>query len=65
MKNPKKSETLEVRLAHETKQSFMERCRQKGQSASDVVRAAIEAYLDPAGSSKRPSALAMANLKVA
>jgi Ca2+-binding EF-hand superfamily protein len=65
MKSPKKSETLEVRLAHETKQSFMERCRQQGQSASDVVRAAIEAYLDPAASSKRPGALALPNLKIA
>ena len=42
---PKKSETLEVRLDHETKQDFLERCRENGTTASDVVRSAIDRYL--------------------
>ena len=42
---PKKSETLEVRLSHATKQAFMLRCRQQGCSASEVVRRFIEDFL--------------------
>ncbi len=42
---PKKSETLEVRLDYETKQDFLERCRENGTTASDVVRSAIDRYL--------------------
>ena len=44
-RKPKKSETLEVRLDHETKQDFIERCRENGTTASDVVRSAIDRYL--------------------
>ena len=39
---PKKSESLEVRLAHPTKQAFMARCRREGRTASEVVRELIE-----------------------
>ena len=41
----KKSEFLEVRLPHPTKQAFMDRCRADGRSASEAVRGFIEGYL--------------------
>ena len=41
----KKSETLEVRLDHETKRDFIETCRENGTTASDVVRSGIDRYL--------------------
>src|SRR4029453_47905 len=41
----KKSDTLEVRLPHETKQAFMARCRQDGRSASEVIRDFIDGYV--------------------
>lgn len=40
---PKKSETLEVRLPYAAKTAFMERCRREGLTASEVVRAMIDA----------------------
>lgn len=49
----KKSEFLEVRLPHPTKQAFMERCRADGRSASDAVRGFIDGYL--AGPARRPA----------
>jgi hypothetical protein len=42
---PKKSETLEIRLPHRTKEAFMARCREDGGSASEAVRAFIEAEI--------------------
>lgn len=48
----KKSETLEIRLPYETKTAFMDRCRQDGVTASQALRADIEARLTrkaPAG----------------
>ena len=42
---PKKSEFLEVRIPHPTKTAFMARCREDGRSASEAVRAFIEAEL--------------------
>ncbi|MCR5873463.1 hypothetical protein LRS10_04230 [Phenylobacterium sp. J426] len=44
---PKKSEFLEVRIPHPTKEAFMARCREDGRSASEAVRAFIEAELAP------------------
>ncbi len=44
-RKPKKSETLEVRLDHQTKQDFIETCRENGTTASDVVRTGIDRYL--------------------
>ncbi len=41
----KKSETLEIRLPHATKQAFMTLCRAEGRSASEAVRGSIEAAL--------------------
>lgn len=49
---PKKSETLEIRLPFETKTAFMDRCRRDGVTASQALRADIEARLTrkaPAG----------------
>jgi hypothetical protein len=45
MRGPKKSETLEIRLAHETKQAFMARCREEGRSVSEALRGLIEQAL--------------------
>lgn len=44
-KPPKKSETLEVRLPHQTKLAFMRRCRDDGQTASEAVRGFIDTEL--------------------
>lgn len=42
----KKSETLEVRIPHETKQAFLTACREDGTTASEVVRDCVQTYLD-------------------
>ncbi|MDB5469686.1 MAG: hypothetical protein JWR84_1246 [Caulobacter sp.] len=42
---PKKSESLEIRLPYETKTAFMDRCRLDGVTASEALRADIEARL--------------------
>jgi len=39
---PKKSETIEVRLSHEAKTAFMERCRQERLTASEAIRLFID-----------------------
>lgn len=44
----KKSETLEIRIPHPTKQAFMDRCRADGVSASAALRGFIERRLDEA-----------------
>jgi hypothetical protein len=54
---PKKSETLEVRLPHPTKQAFMARCRDEGRSASEAVRAFIDGELAPPPAAPRPRLL--------
>lgn len=41
----KKSDKLEVRLPHATKQAFLQRCQAEGRSASGAVRGFIDAYL--------------------
>lgn len=46
---PKKSETLEIRLPHPTKQAFMARCREEGVSASEALRGFIERRLETRG----------------
>jgi Ca2+-binding EF-hand superfamily protein len=48
-REPKKSETLEIRIPHETKTAFMSACRAKGVSASDVLRTCISGHLESAG----------------
>lgn len=42
---PKKSETLEIRIPHGTKQALMDRSRAEGKPASEVIRSFIDAYL--------------------
>lgn len=54
-RTPKKSETLEIRIPHETKQALMARSRAEGRPASEVVRGFIDAYLSEAACST-PSA---------
>jgi Ca2+-binding EF-hand superfamily protein len=44
-RKPKKDETIEVRLPHETKVAFMERCKAEGRTASEAVRGFIDAHL--------------------
>jgi Ca2+-binding EF-hand superfamily protein len=46
---PKKSESLEIRLPHTTKTAFMQACRKRGVSASEVLRGSIARYLSSSG----------------
>ena len=46
-KPPKKSETIEVRLSHEAKTAFMERCRHEQLTASEAIRLFIDDQLTP------------------
>ena len=38
----KKSETIEIRLSHEAKTAFMERCRRERRTASEAIRLFID-----------------------
>lgn len=40
----KRSESLEIRLGHQAKQEFMQACKNKGLTASEVIRDFVEAY---------------------
>ena len=51
MRPPKKSESLEIRLPHATKTAFMQACRRRGMSASEVLRGCIARYLSTSGGS--------------
>ncbi|MBP8246942.1 MAG: hypothetical protein KAX56_08760 [Phenylobacterium sp.] len=42
----KKSESLEIRIPHPTKEAFMARCRADGRSASEALRAFIDQQLE-------------------
>lgn len=42
----KKSETIEIRLSHEAKTAFMERCRLDRRTASEALRLFIDEQLD-------------------
>jgi hypothetical protein len=53
MKTPKKSESLEIRIPHPTKQAFMARCQAEGRTASEALRGFIEAHLEPAPAPRR------------
>lgn len=62
-RSPKKSEMLEVRLAHVTKRAFAEHCRSKGISVSQAVRDLIDQHLDgPAQHVRTRRRLAIAGL---
>lgn len=41
----KKTEMIEVRVAHEAKRDFLAACRRQGRTASDVIRDAIDRYI--------------------
>lgn len=45
LREPKKSETIEVRLPHEVKCALMDKARAEGRSASEVIRESIDCYL--------------------
>lgn len=50
----KKTDTMEIRLAPETKRAFMAACERHNKPASAVVRAFIDAYLARADRASRP-----------
>ena len=52
-KKSKKSETIEIRLSHEAKTAFMERCRLERRTASETLRLFIDGQLDPRPDSRR------------
>jgi hypothetical protein len=52
---PKKSESLEIRIPYPAKQAFMARCRQDGTSASEALRALIDAHLEDEPMRPRPA----------
>lgn len=41
-RQPKKTETVEVRLPFETKQAFMQHCRLEGRTASEAIRRFVD-----------------------
>ncbi|MEG2498395.1 EF-hand domain-containing protein [Brevundimonas sp.] len=45
-RQPKKTETVEVRMPFETKQAFMLRCRAEGRTASEAIRGFIDNELE-------------------
>lgn len=51
-KDPKKSDTLQIRIPHETKKEFLDACQEDRVSASEVLRRSILDYLS---FRKRPS----------
>ena len=52
----KKSETIEVRLSHEAKSAFAERCRRERRTISEAVRTFIDGQLDgPQRARRSPS----------
>jgi hypothetical protein len=55
---PKKSESLEIRIPYPAKQAFMARCRQDGTSASEALRALIDAHLEDEPMRPRPAPIA-------
>ena len=53
-REPKKSETLEVRLPHQVKGALMDKARAEGRSASEVIRKSIDEYLAEQPKEARP-----------
>jgi Ca2+-binding EF-hand superfamily protein len=53
-REPKKSDTLQIRIPHETKKQFLDACQDDETSASDVLRRSILDYLS---FRKRPSSV--------
>lgn len=50
----KKSESLEIRIPHPTKEAFMARCRDEGVSASEALRGFIDSRLAGPERSRAP-----------
>ncbi len=48
----KKSEAIEIRVPHDTKQQFMDACKADERTASEVLRNAIDVYLTRGGFSR-------------
>ncbi|HEV8408594.1 MAG TPA: EF-hand domain-containing protein [Sphingomicrobium sp.] len=44
-REPKKSETIEVRLPHKVKSALMNKAHSEGKSASEIIRQSIDSYL--------------------
>ncbi len=57
----KKSESLEIRLPYSQKQAFMEACRERGVTASDVLREFIAEELQPEPDAPRSWAMTVRN----
>ena len=53
IKPPKKSESIEVRLSHEAKTAFMERCRHEQLTASEAIRLFIDDRLNTGANPSR------------
>jgi hypothetical protein len=46
-RRPKKTNTIEIRLADEEKAAFVEQCRQEGRTVSETIRALIAERVAP------------------
>lgn len=57
MKQPKKSETLEVRLSHPDKVALQDKAASEGRTVSHVIRGLISSYLSQAETRSKPSLL--------
>ena len=53
IKPPKKSESIEIRLSHEAKTAFMERCRDEQLTASEAIRLFIDDRLGQRSNPRR------------
>ncbi|MBI1361009.1 MAG: hypothetical protein GC155_12085 [Alphaproteobacteria bacterium] len=51
---PKKSESVEVRLPFEAKQAFLSVCKAQERTASEVIRSAIDAFVENGGHEAAP-----------
>ena len=58
-REPKKSETIEVRLPHKVKSALMSKARSEGKSASEVIRHSIDSYLAEQPTEARSMLLAL------
>lgn len=57
MKEPKKSETLEVRLSHQDKLALQDKAASEGRTVSAVIRGLISSYLSQSEPRSTPSRL--------
>lgn len=59
---PKKSETIEIRLSHEAKTAFVERCQRDQRTASEAIRLFIDGHISQRSSRRPPWRLIAAAL---